>query len=81
MDAPRITLDIDTAAALVLFEMLTRYDDGHELPIEDEDETYALWLLSAELERRLVHPLTFEYARRLSGARAELQSRYGEHGS
>jgi hypothetical protein len=73
----KIAIEIDGATALVLFEMLTRFENSEVLSLEDEAEEYALWALQALLERRLVAPLQPNYAEQLRAARADVRRRYG----
>lgn len=73
----KITLEIDGATALVVFEMLARFEKLDELTLEDSAETYALWVLLGALERRIVAPFEPDYDRELARARKILRRRHG----
>ncbi|MCK0209229.1 hypothetical protein MWN33_14430 [Starkeya koreensis] len=77
-----ITLVIDRAVAVVLFEFLSRTvddADGEALAefIEDESEVPALWALLAGLESVLTEPLAEDYERRVLAAREAVMKRFG----
>ncbi|MFE7846535.1 hypothetical protein ACFUTX_15225 [Microbacterium sp. NPDC057407] len=65
-----ITLSADEA--LVLFDMLRRWDDPRSgLPV-DRAERAALWALSAALERVLTEPFDLNYVDIVAAAREKL---------
>jgi hypothetical protein len=67
-----ITLTLDRAVALVLFDFLARTTD--EL---DGEPLRALWSLLAELEESLTEPFAADYAKLLAKARSDVRKRYG----
>jgi hypothetical protein len=77
-----ITLTLDRAVALVLFDFLARTTDemdGEPLRdgLDDPAELPALWSLLAELEESLTEPFAADYAKRLAQARSDVRKRYG----
>ncbi|MFE7846358.1 hypothetical protein ACFUTX_14335 [Microbacterium sp. NPDC057407] len=71
------SISLETDEALVLFELLHRWDEeNRELPLEP-GELAALGALSAALERVLSEPFDLRYAEILEGARARLSAREG----
>lgn len=80
--ADEITLHIDRAVALVLFEFLSRTvddEDGESVAdfVEDEAELPALWALLASLEAILNEPFDDNYEKRLRMARRAVAERFG----
>lgn len=45
----KITIELMTDEALVLFDLLGRYSDNDKIEIEDQAEQRALWNLECEL--------------------------------
>jgi hypothetical protein len=75
------TIQVSDDEALVLFELLSRYESGNSgrvLAIELASERNALWALCAQLEKQLVAPLAPNYADQLSAARERLTQRGGD---
>jgi hypothetical protein len=76
VDAPStvpVQLTLTNDEALVLFEWLTRTSDNDApAPFVDRAEQRVLWDLLAMLERVLVGPLSPEYDKLLTAARAAL---------
>lgn len=77
-----ITLHIDRAVALVLFEFLSRTvddEDGDSLIdfIDDESEIPALWALMAALESVLSEPMAPDYEKKVQAAREAVLKRFG----
>ena len=74
-----MTLDITEDEALVLFALLSRYEqpDGRLLKIECAAERNALWALAATLERKLVAPLRQDYDDQLTAARDRVEKQGG----
>lgn len=73
---PTISLDPDTA--LVLFDLLSRFDKADQLAFEDGAEKVALWHLLCALERILTEPLAPNYRELLNLARDRLNNQYPE---
>lgn len=77
-----ITLVVDRAVAVVLFEFLSRTvddGDGEALAdfIDDEAEVPALWALLAGLESVLTEPMAVDYEQRVQAAREAVMKRFG----
>ena len=66
----RITLGADEA--LVLFELLARYEHDGRLAVGDPAEEVVLTRLLGHLERHLVAPLDARYTALLAAARARV---------
>ena len=68
---------LDADAAIVLFEVLHRWEDEDlDLQLLPGEQT-ALWALSGGLERRLVEPFDPNYADIVQQARERLFARVG----
>ncbi len=72
-----VRIELDRSAALVLYDFLSRFDEGDQLRIDDLAEEYALWSLHGCLERLLVEPLQADYKSLVEKARADLRARHG----
>jgi hypothetical protein len=70
-------VEIDATLALVVFELLARFEDEGALRIDDPAERLALSLLHAALEKQLVEPLMANYGELLAAARQELRQQWG----
>jgi hypothetical protein len=64
-----VTLNLSADEAVVLFELLSRFEQDGRLDIADAAEGEVLSGLLAQLERRLVAPFDDRYAEMLRGAR------------
>ena len=72
------SIELDNPTALVLFEMLARWDHEDQLlEIRDPSEEYALLQVVAALEKALVEPFDPDYRKLVEYARAELRRRAG----
>ena len=67
-----VKLELTQSQAIVLFEWLSRSDKGSKLHVSDPSEQKVLWLLEGKLEKVLLEPLAPDYAKRLEGARKEV---------
>lgn len=68
-----VTISLTGDEALVLFDLLHRWEDLEQVTApEHRAEQVALWNLSAMLERVLVEPFNPDYAILVSEARARL---------
>lgn len=68
-----VTLNLTPDEALVLFELLHRWEDRDAIdPVLLPGEQVALWNLSCALERVLVEPFESAYAEKLTEARQRL---------
>ena len=72
-----ISVELDSDAALVLFELLASRDDLAEQLKLEAPERNSLWDLHGALEKRLAAPFAGDYAAQLSAARASLIERFG----
>jgi hypothetical protein len=70
--AAPVQLELTRAHALVLFELVSRFDQGRKVDLEGEAEVRAMWDLAAVLERTLAEPFRRDYGVLLRAARAEL---------
>jgi hypothetical protein len=68
-----VTVTLTSDEALVLFELLHRWEDSGELNgLLQRGEQIALWALSALLERILVEPFEGNYSELVDDARRRL---------
>lgn len=69
-----VTPNLSADEALVLFELLYRFQegDGGALTIQHKGEEVALWRLLGELERVLVEPFRPDYTALVEAARDRL---------
>lgn len=73
MAESEVSVSLTGDEALVLFEMLHRWEDEERVSApRNEAEEVALWNLSAALEKVLREPFSSEYARLVSEAQARL---------
>lgn len=72
MHTESVSLKLSSEEALVLFDLLTRFEQSDRLAIEHSGETAALWGLLAALERELVDPFRSNYSDLVSDARDRL---------
>jgi hypothetical protein len=77
MTPPSVHIEIDSDSALVLFELLARFDETDRIEISDRSEAFALWKLHGALERQ-VPVFSGEYARLVDNARRALRILGGE---
>jgi len=73
-----VTLELDQDAAIVIFELLSRHNEGEgsSLALSSADQC-ALDQLLGCLERKLVEPLSSNYRETVERARASLLQRFG----
>jgi hypothetical protein len=67
-----IIVSLTPDEALVLFELLQRFDRTGALSIAHEAENRALWALTSSLEKVLAEPFRGDYASLLAKARSRL---------
>ncbi len=72
-----VTIDLDDSEALVLFELLARFEKSGVLTVEHPSEERVLEQVQAALERTLVEPLRANYDTLLNDARAAVRARWG----
>jgi hypothetical protein len=70
--ADEIVVSLTPDEALVLFELLQRFDRTGALSIEHEAENRALWALTSGLEKVLAEPFRGDYLSLLALARSRL---------
>lgn len=70
-----IEISLDSAEALVLFELLASEKLNQHV---DVPERNALWALEGKLEKLLAEPFSPEYGNLLDAARKSLVERFGE---
>ena len=63
-------LELTRDQALVLFEWLSRLDEGDGFRCEHEAERHVLWILQGQLEKELVEPLQPNYKELFAQARS-----------
>lgn len=73
MLAEKVSLDLSRAEALVLFELLARYDTEDKIDVVDQAEQRVLWNLSSMLEKLLTEPFLSNYAELLAQACEEVR--------
>lgn len=77
MSDQRITVDLSSDEALVLFEFLSRFSDSEVLNIEDQSEQRVLWDLCCDLEKKMSVQFSADYVNELSTARTRIRDRIG----
>ena len=73
-----IEVQLSADEALVLFELLSRFEENETLMIADPAESHGLSRLLAQLEKRLVTPFDSRYVGLLAAARARLRALCGD---
>ena len=73
-----IGVQLSADEALVLFELLSRFEENDTFMIADPAESHALSHLLAQLEKQLVTPFDARYAEILAAAQARLRALYGD---
>jgi hypothetical protein len=66
-------VDLSPDEALVLFDVLSRWEQSERFDVADQAEERVLWNIKAGLERQLAEPLSPDYARLLDEARARVR--------
>jgi hypothetical protein len=75
---PEVTVTLSSDEALVLFELLHRWEDSGEIgTVLMPGEQTALWALSGHIESSLVEPLKANYRQLVDDARRRLAERGG----
>jgi len=75
-DAP-LSVPLSPDEALVLFELLSRYEEHERPSVEDSAEDRVLTTLLGYLERHLVSPFSPHYQEFLAFARARVRKSQG----
>jgi hypothetical protein len=72
MTEEKVAIELSKAEALVLFDLLARFDRDDELAVEHQSEKRVLWNIHCSLERALVEPFSPDYAELLAEARGRV---------
>ena len=72
-----VSIDLSSSEALVLFELLARFEKTAVLQIEHPAEERVLEQVQATMERTLVEPLRPDYEDQRSKACADVCARWG----
>ena len=72
-----VTITIDKAEALVLFDLLAGFRDAPSLPIRNDAERATLWVVAACLEKVLAEPFMADYGRILVEAQTQVVAKWG----
>ena len=75
MNKERITMELSSSEALVLFEFLSRFSETGKLEVVDQAEERVLWDVCASLESRLSQPLAENYDALVASARAHVRDK------
>ena len=72
-----VTLELTSAEALVLFELLSRWEetDAPSVPLMDHAEWEVLWRINGRLESALAEPFRPDYLDLLERARDSLRDK------
>jgi hypothetical protein len=73
MSNERVSVELTSSEAIVLFEFLSRFSNDDILRIEDQAEERLLWDLCASLESILAEPLAGNYHELLAKARGQVR--------
>lgn len=79
MASPSVKIELDSDSALVLFELLARFDETDRLEIGDRSEAFALWRLHGALEGEMP-VFARDYKALVDNARRALRILGGEAG-
>jgi len=72
MSEEKVFIELSKAEALVLFDLLARFDKSDALEVEHQSEKRVLWDIHSSLERVLVEPFSRDYAELLAEARGQV---------
>jgi hypothetical protein len=72
-----VKIELTRDEALVLFDLLHRFEKTEKLDLQHQAEEQALWNLSCLLERELVEPFSRNYDEIPEQARARLRTDQG----
>ncbi len=73
-----ISISLGEDEALVLFELLHRWELSGTLEVQDASERGALEALQAAFERTLVAPMKADYDTLVDAAKASVRHRWGD---
>lgn len=72
MTEEKVVIELSKAEALVLFDLLARFDRDDALKVEHQSEKRVLWDILCSLEKVLVEPLGSDYEELLAEARGRV---------
>jgi len=72
MTEEKVAIELSRVEALVLFDLLARFDKDGELTVEHQSEKRVLWNIHCSLEGVLVEPFSPDYAELLAEARGRV---------
>jgi|SwirhisoilCB3_FD_contig_31_15457833_length_991_multi_2_in_0_out_0_2 hypothetical protein len=77
-DDEKVLIELTRPEALVLFELLARWNErgSGDIHLEHQAEQRVLWDIEATLESALVEPLMPDYQDRLAQARQRIKDSY-----
>ena len=75
MSEEAVTIKLSRAEALVLFELLSRFNEEEGFQIKDSAEVKVLWDMQCFLEKTLSEPLQDDYAELLTTAREQVRGK------
>ncbi len=73
MTEEKVTIELSSSEALVLFEFVSRFSNDEKLEIVDQAEERVLWNVCASLEKMLVAPFSQNYSNLLAKAREKVR--------
>ena len=76
-EAGAVTISLSSSEALVLFELLARFEQSAVFQVEHPAEERVLEQVQAALETTLVEPLRPNYQELLAKARSDVCERWG----
>jgi hypothetical protein len=75
MTEEKVTIELSSSEALVLFEFVSRFSNDEKLEIVDQAEERVLWNVCARLEKILVASFSQNYSNLLAKAREEVRDK------
>ena len=72
MTEEMVAIELSQAEALVLFDLLARFDKDEKIEIEHQAEERVLWNIHCSLEKILVEPFKPDYRELLTRARNQV---------
>lgn len=73
LNPEKITIELTSKEALVLFEFLRRFDDEDSYSFADQAEQRVLWDIQCVLEKQLIEIMSQDYLRFLKEARDQVR--------
>jgi hypothetical protein len=72
MAEEKVVIELSKAEALVLFDLLARFDNDEKITIEHQSEERVLWDIQCSLEKILVEPFMPNYTELPTRARNQV---------